>query len=53
MLEESFVIEIRFLTRNDNLRKMAGNWTWPETGLGGKLDLAGNWATYCTTTAND
>ena len=30
--KESFVIKIRFLTRNDDRRKVAGNWTWPETG---------------------
>ena len=30
--KESFPIEIRFLTRNDDLREVAGNWTWPETG---------------------
>ena len=24
--KESFLIEIRFLTRNDDLRKLAGNW---------------------------
>ena len=29
--KESFLIKIRFLTRNDDLRKVAGNWTWPET----------------------
>ena len=27
-----FLNEIRFLTRNDDLRKVAGNWTWPESG---------------------
>ena len=31
-LEESFLVEIHFLMRNDDLRKVAGNWTWPETG---------------------
>ena len=30
--KESFPFEIRFLTRNNDLRKVAGNWTWPETG---------------------
>ena len=30
--KESFLIAIRFLTRNDDLRKVTGNWTWPETG---------------------
>ena len=30
--KESFLIKIRFLTRNDDLRKVAGNWTWPEAG---------------------
>ena len=30
--KESFLNEICFLTRNDDLRKVAGNWTWPETG---------------------
>ena len=30
--KESFLIEIRFLTRKDDLRKVTGNWTWPETG---------------------
>ena len=30
--KESLFIKIRFLTRNDDLRQLAGNWTWPETG---------------------
>ena len=30
--KESFPVEIRFLTRNNDLGKVAGNWTWPETG---------------------
>ena len=30
--KESFPIEIRFLTKNNDLGKVAGNWTWPETG---------------------
>ena len=30
--KESFLNEICFLTRNEDLRKVAGNWTWPETG---------------------
>ena len=30
--KESFPAEIRFLTRNNDLRKVAGNWTRPETG---------------------
>ena len=30
--KESFPFEIRFLTRNNDLRKVAGNWTRPETG---------------------
>ena len=30
--KEWFLIKIHFLTRNDDLRKVAGNWTWPETG---------------------
>ena len=30
--KESFLIEIRFFTRNDDLRKVAGDWTGPETG---------------------
>ena len=30
--KESFPIEIRFLMRNNDLRKVAGNWTWPGTG---------------------
>ena len=32
VLKGSFLIEICFLTRNYDLRKVAGNWTWPETG---------------------
>ena len=30
--KESFLIKIRFWKRKDDLRKVAGNWTWPETG---------------------
>ena len=30
--KEWFLIKILFLTRNDDLRKVAGKWTWPETG---------------------
>ena len=30
--KESLSVEIRFSTRNNGLRKVAGNWTWPETG---------------------
>ena len=36
--KESFVIEVRFLTRNDYLQKVAGNWTWPETGAHTELE---------------
>ena len=27
-----FSLKFVFLTRNDDLRKVAGNWTWPEPG---------------------
>ena len=47
--KESFlIIQIRFSMRNEDLRKVAGNWTWPETGPHTVLESMRTWLNETT-----